>query len=65
MNLTPEEIEKIKKMFLFLIKKKDQETNGGGFHLHELNPILEKMAEDGEIEKRPTINHNKYFLKPN
>ncbi len=63
MNFTPEEIGKLKAMLLFLIKKKARESGGhGGFHIHELNPILESLANDGEVISRPTINHIKYFL---
>lgn len=65
MTLTPEETKKIKQMFRFLIKKKQEQTDGhNGFYLQELEPILDRMAQDGEIEMRPSINRNTYFLNP-
>ena len=64
MTFTPEEITKLKTMFLFIIKRKHKESDGHcGFHISELNPILEELEQEGKIELRPTINSNQYFLK--
>lgn len=63
MTYSPEEISKIKAMLLFLVKKKQKESDGHcGFHLKELEPILIGMEKEGSIETRPTINSRMYFL---
>lgn len=65
MNFTPEENTKLKAMLIFLMKKKHRESDGKcGFHLSELQPILDELSDDGVIHKRPTINNNKYFINP-
>ncbi|MAM17590.1 MAG: hypothetical protein CMH22_06510 [Methylophaga sp.] len=64
MQFSPDEIEKLKTMMLFLIRRKAKESNGHcGFHLKELEPVLQKLVDEGKVELRPTINSNKYFLK--
>lgn len=66
MQFTPEETEKLKTMFLFILKKKHKEGNGHcGFHLMELQPILEELEKDGKIIIRKTINNDRFFLKQN
>ncbi|PHQ27873.1 hypothetical protein [Leeuwenhoekiella nanhaiensis] len=63
MQFSPEEIEKLKTMMLFLIRRKSNESAGHcGFHLKELEPILQQLVDEGKVELRPTINNNKYFL---
>lgn len=65
MEFTPEEKEKLKAMFLFVVKKKHRASGGHcGFQMRDLNPILEELEAEGKIELRPTINCNQYFLKP-
>ncbi|HET8885581.1 MAG TPA: hypothetical protein VFM70_04420 [Salinimicrobium sp.] len=63
MTFTTEEKAEIKEVLLFLIERKSEESGGhGGFHLLELNPILNEMVEEGVILERDTIHCNKYFL---
>lgn len=66
MTFTPDEKESIKKMLLFLVKKKHK-TSGGhcGFHPMELFENLEELVKDGEIISRDTIHARMYFLNPN
>lgn len=64
MEYSKEEIGKLKAMMMFLVKKKQQQSAGHcGFHVRELQPILEELEADGQLELRPTINANMYFLK--
>ena len=64
MTFNQEEISKLKSMLLFLVKKKHKESDGhSGFHINELEPVLKKQEEDGEVETHPTINTRMYFLK--
>lgn len=66
MTFTPEETEKLKTMFTFIIKKKHVQSNGhSGFSLEDLKPILNQLEADGVIDLRPTINSRKYFLNLN
>lgn len=66
MEFTPEENQKLKAMFKFIVKKKHIESNGScGFHLMDLQPILDELEADGTIKMRPTINVDKYFLNLN
>lgn len=66
MSLSPEETTKLKAMFMYLAKKRHKESEGKcGFHLMELQPILDELTADGELVKRPTINADKYFLNLN
>lgn len=66
MQFTPDETNKLKAMLLFLIKRKHKSSNGhSGFLITELNTILQDMVKDGDIELRPTINTNQYFLTRN
>lgn len=63
MTFSEEETKKLKAMFLFIIKRKHKESGGhGGFHVMELEPILEELEKDGEITLRRTINNDRYFL---
>ena len=63
MTFTPEETEKIKTMFKFIVKKQSKESDGkSGFTLNQLKPILEELEAENQIIKRPTINGNAYFL---
>ncbi len=65
MEFTPEELEKLQRMFLFLIEKKQEQSNGhNGFHLLELQPILNEMVNKGLVKKRPSLNHDFYFTEP-
>lgn len=66
MAFTAEEIQKLKAMFKFIVKKKHIDSNGScGFHLMDLQPILDELEADGTIKMRPTINVDKYFLNLN
>jgi len=63
MEFTPEETEKLKAMMMFVIKKKHNQSGGhSGFHVSDLNPILEDMEKEGKIQVRRTINLDRYFL---
>lgn len=63
MTFTSEEIKKLKAMFLFVIKRKHNESGGHcGFHIMELNEILEELEKEGQIQLRKTIHKDKYFL---
>lgn len=65
MTFTPEETDKIKRMFMFLINLKHKQTDGhGGFHLFDIRPILEELEKEGKVISRPTLHNKKYFLKP-
>mgnify|MGYP001408925499 CR=1 FL=1 len=65
-NFTPEEKSKMKRALLFCIKKKAKASgNHCGFHLHDLRPVLEEMANEGQIISRDTIKDKRYFLKLN
>lgn len=62
MQFTPEEKQKLKNMLLFLVKKKSKESGGhSGFHIHELNPFLDELVEEGRIQSRNTLHSNKFF----
>lgn len=62
MNFNQEEISKLKAMLLFLVNKKQKESDGHcGFHLNELEPILQDMEKDGSVETHSTINSRMYF----
>ena len=64
MEFTAEEMEKLKAMMMFVIKKMHNQSGGhSGFHVSDLNPILEDMEKDGQIQVRRTINLDRYFLK--
>lgn len=64
MTFTEEEKTKLKAIMLFLVKKKHNDSDGhNGFHIIELNPILEELEKEGKIKLRPTINLNQYFIK--
>lgn len=64
MQFTPEETQKLKTMFKFIVKKQHQQTDGKcGFSLNQLEPILEELEKENQIIKRPTINSHAYFLK--
>lgn len=66
MTFTPEEIEKLKAMMMYLVKKKHQLSEGNcGFHLQELQPIMDELAEEGKLIIRPTINKNQFFINHN
>lgn len=66
MEFTPDEIKKLKAMMLFLVQKKHKESDGKcGFHLNELNPIMDELEKDGEVKLRPCINSDAYFLTIN
>lgn len=65
--ITEEEKIKVKKMFLFLIKKKHIYSGGhNGFCLLELTKILDEMIHDQQIINRDTnksnVNRELYFL---
>jgi len=63
MQFTTEETTKIKAMLLYVVRKKQMESDFKcGFHITELNIILEELVKEGKIIKRPTINNDKYFL---
>ena len=63
MNFTPDETKKLKAMLAFCVKRKNEQSDGkSGFHIMELEPILEELDQDGTIKMRPTINRNAYFL---
>jgi len=63
MEFTPKEKNELKAMLRFLIAKKDKESAGHcGFHINELDPILEEMVKEGTIKIKDTIHSNKYFL---
>lgn len=65
MQFNEEETAKLKAMLGFLIKKKHRESNGKcGFHIMELQPLLDDMVAEGVITKRPTINNSQYFINP-
>jgi hypothetical protein len=66
MDFTPEEKESIKKMLLFLVKKKHK-TSGGhcGFHPMELLENLEELVQEEKIQARDTIHARRYFLITN
>ncbi len=62
MNLSPEELNDVKEVLQFLVKKKSEATGGhGGFSPKNLEPILENMEKEGLIKSRPTINGIGYF----
>lgn len=66
MQFTPEEKQKLKTMLKFLVKKKSKESGGHcGFHVHELNPLLDELVEEGHIKSRDTLHSNKFFLTTN
>ncbi|MBD0822615.1 hypothetical protein [Aestuariibaculum marinum] len=63
MTFTPEETSKIKAMLLYIIKQNEKQTGGhGGFHITDLNPLLEDLEKEGKIKLRRTIHNSKYFL---
>lgn len=63
MKFTPDETKKLKAMLLYMVTKKHNESAGHcGFHLKELEPILEELTNEGSIIKRPTIHNDQYFL---
>lgn len=63
MDFTPEETEKLKTMMLFVIKKKHNQSGGhNGFHVSDLEPILNQLEKENKIELRRTINLDRYFL---
>lgn len=63
MQFTPEETEKLKTMFKFIVKKQHISSDGkSGFTLKQLQPILDELEADNQIIKRPTINAHAYFL---
>lgn len=66
MTFTPEEIQKLETMFMFLVQKKHNISDGNcGFHLNDLQPILDNLEAQGKIKLRPTINSSKYFINSN
>ena len=63
MTFTPDEMTRIKNMLKFLVKRKSEESDGHcGFHVNELNPILDELSQEGEISRRETIQSSKYFF---
>jgi len=63
MQFNPEETQKLKAMLTFLVKKKHGESGGHcGFHITELQPILDELANEGIVIARPTIHNTQYFL---
>ena len=63
MRYTPEEREKLKKVMLFLVHKKDQLSGGHcGFHPVELLELFEELANEGKIIRRDTLHTIRYFL---
>lgn len=63
MNFTPEEKDSLKKMMLFVAKKRFRESGGhSGFDANDLTPILDELVADGLLIKRPTIHKSKYFI---
>lgn len=64
MRFSDEEIEKIKRMLLFLVKRKHNESEGhNGFHPNDLLELLGEMEREGSIRARRVMNGTKYFLK--
>lgn len=63
MRFTPEEREKLKKVMLFLVRKKDQQSAGHcGYHPIELLELFEELVADGQIVGRDTLHTKRYFL---
>lgn len=67
MEFTKEERESLKKMMLFLVRKKDKESGGHcGFHPMDFFPIMEELMEElvreNKIISRDTLNVRRYFL---
>lgn len=63
MQYSSDEIKKLKAMLLYLVQKLDKKSDGhSGFHVKELEPILDDMVKDGVLQKRQTIHVDKYFL---
>ena len=65
MTFTPDETKKLKAMLLYMVTKKHNESAGHcGFQLNELEPILEELSKEGNVQKRTTIHNDQYFLTP-
>lgn len=64
MDFTEDEKQSLKKMIVFLAKKRYRSSGGhSGFDSKIIDPILQELVQDGVIELRPTINKDQYFLK--
>ncbi|MBQ19125.1 MAG: hypothetical protein CMD31_00055 [Flavobacteriales bacterium] len=66
MTFTSEEMEKVRNMLTFLVRRKHVESGGHcGFHPNELIEIMDELVDDGIIKSRDTIKDKRYFLIPN
>ena len=64
MEFSTEETEKLKRMLLFLVKRKHNESGGhNGLHPMDLIRILEEMEGEGSVQRKKVMNGTKYFLK--
>lgn len=63
MEFTDDETRKLKALILFLVEKKSKISGGKcGFHITELQPILDKMVIEGTIIQRDTIHNYQFFI---
>lgn len=63
MEFTPKQKNAVKDMLRSLIGEKDKQSGGHcGFHLSELNPLLEEMQQEGTIKIRQTLHNDQCFL---
>ena len=63
MQFSHDEMTRIKNMLKFLVKRKSEESGGHcGFHVNELNPILDELVEEGQLQSRDTLHSNKFFI---
>lgn len=70
MEFTAEEREKLKKVMMFLVRRRHNDSGGHcGFHpvdfLKTMGGLMEDLTAEGQVDERDSLHTKRYFLAKN